>query len=150
MTRLRRDDDESQTRAVDGQQAAFSWPIVSSPEQNLSDVSTTSNVLRWILSIIWTLLPFLTIGWLSGPCFLYAAIRLRSSRLRGFTVMYFSLTAVALYLLLTGSPHSWHHNAAAIILFCTGCVATCHCLIIVDEVVSPEKGPETGWLRRLS
>ena len=124
-------------------------PTVSTPGTAEHDPSPPAHPIRWTLSVIWALVPIFTLGFLSAPCVLYAAIRLRSRRLGAFTAIYTAFTACSLW--LSSYPFdSWQSSSSATIFLCMGWIATIHCFGILRQVVSPDSDPQSGWRRELS
>ena len=129
--------------------APVSWPTVTAPGTSARDASPPSHPIRWILSFIWALLPIGSLGLLSAPCVLYAAIRLKSRRLGVFTAVYAAFTVIAIW--LASYPYdTFQSSASGTIFFCMGLVVTIHCFAIIREVVTLESGPQEHWRRLLS
>ena len=123
------------------------WPSFAAPTAR--NPSPPSHPMRWILSVIWALLPIASLGLLSAPCVLYAAIRLKSRRLGVFTAVYAALTVIAIW--LESYPFdTFQSSAGATIDLCMGFVVTIHCFAILGEVVTLESGPQGRWRRELS
>ena len=129
--------------------APASWPTVTAPGTPARDSSRPSHPIRWTLSVIWALLPIASLGLLSTPCALYAAIRVKSRRLGVFTAVYAAFTVGAVR--LESYPFDTFPSAAgATILLCMGLVATIHCFAIIREVVTRDCGPQENFRRLLS
>ena len=129
--------------------APVSWPTVTAAGTSARDASPSSHSIRWIVSVIWALLPIGSLGLLSAPCVLYSAIRLKSRRLGVFTAVYAAFTIIAIW--LASYPYdTFQSSAAGTIFFSMGLVVTIHCFAIIREVVTLETGPQKHLRRLLS
>jgi DNA uptake protein ComE-like DNA-binding protein len=98
------------------------------------------------LSVVWALIPILTLGWGAPFTFTYAAVRLRSKAL-GLCAGAYGVAAVAsFYLAGNDNDNSWQSNAGAAIAVVAGCVATAQAFAIRGRLVTGqgEKGGTGG------
>ena len=125
------------------------WPVVGPLPTHDDRTRSRLPVPPTILAVVWALVPMVSLGFLSAPCVLVAAIRLRSHRLAVWTGIYLGLTIVAIA--LSSFPDdSWESGAGSSVIICTGLVATMHCFAVLGEVVAPERHPRNDWRAFLS
>ncbi len=108
-------------------------------------VPSESHPVRSILSIIWALIPAITVGFLTSPCLLYASIRLRSRRIGMFAAFYFALTATVVLLVWNQPTGSSRTNAATLISFLSAIAGTLQCFALRSQVVTGERRVQSIW-----
>jgi DNA uptake protein ComE-like DNA-binding protein len=88
-------------------------------------------------SIMWALVPFITLGWGTGFCFTYAASRLRSWTLGAFAGAYFVLGVTSFVLVDVSKGHDWQAYAGAFIAAALMAFGTAHAFVIRPHLVDP-------------
>jgi DNA uptake protein ComE-like DNA-binding protein len=94
-----------------------------------------SRLTRW-LSVVWAVIPVLTLGWGAPFTFTYAALRLRSKVLGLCAGAYGVAAVVSFYLAGNNNENSWQSNAGAAIAVVAGCVATAQAFVIRGRLVA--------------
>ncbi len=121
-------------------------PVLQPSNDHADGGSCLAHPIRSILSVLWALLPAMTVGFLAGPCILVASIRLRSGRLGMFAALYCALSVTVVLLVWNQPTGSWRMNAAVLISFSAAIVGTFHCFAVRAQLVSGEHRVQSGWL----
>src|SRR5205807_9221841 len=89
-----------------------------------------TGIAPWV-SVVWALVPLLTLGWGTGFSFTYAAVRLRSWALGAMAGVYFAL-GLASFLLVSSSnsENQWQGDLGAAIALTLIALGTAHAFAV--------------------
>ncbi len=82
------------------------------------------------LSVLWALIPLLTLGWGTGFSFAYAALRLRDGILGAWAGVYFVLGLASFTLVASKSQGSWQENVGGVLALVLVGVGSAHAFAI--------------------
>ena len=90
----------------------------------------------WAPSVMWALVPLLTLGWGTGASFVYAAIRVRSRSLVLASAAYSGLCVLSFHLVdMSGSDGDWHGNVGALLALGLMAVGTVHAFTLRNRLL---------------
>ncbi len=89
-------------------------------------------------SVMWALVPFLTLGWATGLSFSYAALRLRSWTLGAFAGAYFAMGMTSFLLVDRSTGHDWQGYVGAVIAMALMAFGTTHAFGIRRRLTEPK------------
>ena len=96
------------------------------------------NGMSPFLSVLWALVPLLTLGWGTGFSFTYAAIRLRDGALGLWAAGYFVLGIISFGLVSSNSGQSdWQSNLGALMAIALIALGSAHTFAIRKYLVEP-------------
>ncbi len=88
------------------------------------------------ISVLWALVPLLTLGWGTAVSFAYAALRLRDGVLGVWAWAYFVL-GVTSFLLIASDNSGWRENAGAALALILIAVGSVHAFVVRQRLVEP-------------
>ncbi len=90
------------------------------------------------LSVLWALVPLLTLGWGTGFAFTYAAVRLRDGVLAAWAWVYFVLGVTSFILVVSSkSQGDWRGNVGAALALILIAVGSAHTFGIRRRLIEP-------------
>jgi DNA uptake protein ComE-like DNA-binding protein len=117
-------------------------PAVNQTRASLQQIKRSGRPSRFaqLASVVWALIPVLTLGWGAPFTFTYAALRLRSRAL-GFCAGAYGVAAVvSLYLGGNDNDNSWQSNVGVAVALLAGGVGTAQAFAIRGRLVAGKQG----------
>src|SRR5271169_2658302 len=107
------------------------------------DVSGRREGISPVFSILWALVPLLTLGWGTGFSFTYAAIRLRDRALGACAAAYFVLGMASFILVASSkSQGDWQINVGTAMALTLMALGTAHAFAIRRRLIKPGGRPQ--------